>query len=853
MEFLADTTKSSAGYDVFVDYSPADLEMVQELARDFESRGHRTFVDKQQLNVGRDWQLSIDEALAYSSILLVCFGQPTDNERRAHIIATARRLQTVKIILVLLPGSDENAISSFDFSIQQAIDLHNWNDMAARERLSKLVEDASRPASRPFATVATVERDPYPGMRPFREDDASYFFGREDDLNSLEQALTDNDIVVVTGAAQIGKTSLVQAGLLPRLRQFDRDHALYFANIQCLDLATEQIQPRKGRSVKPELLLIDSIDTFEHEGSEAARNARLLWLQDVVDSASAGCKLVLVGRDAFGIESDFDLLGLTQRPRARSLVLKSLSREALGRAIEEPARRAAHLLEPGLVERLIESAGPAYNAIAQIQQVLFTIWSERKRGWLTNISLDSAGHLGGIVTLQHRRFLEQLTPYERTAASVLFGRLITLSASYAIVPVPQPWRIVSTIPALECVDAIALRDRLVRNGVIDLFRTTEVLELEKDLWETTIKLTRPDLSPYLELGGAQPDFRFLLWRDPNNANAERWKRDADAVLRGSALTEANQWLATHENQLTALERSFIMDSTRVYELEIRREHERQVTEQANREGRERERREAAEALAAVQTERLKVEQATIRRLIKGRIALLLLLAISVLLAGLAFVRSQQAQEAGILAKQEALRANAEAQRANAEAQRARAEKQSTEILLNNTSQARDALQAALAIANDARVAAESALEAPTQEARQLASEQLITLGNKIDAAQTSVSKLEDGCPVGQRFYIHIASDNDRAPAKALIRVLEAEGFIVPGIELVDTAPRQSAVRYFQAAEAPVAKKVAILLREQGIPGIVPTFISGYENSTNIRPCHYEIWFAMDAFARANKQ
>ena len=66
---------------------------------------------------------------------------------------------------------------------------------------------------------------PYPGLEPFKEDDAAVFFGRDPDIQRVEAVLTqrrsDNaeGFVVVLGASGCGKSSLVRAGVVPRLKQ----------------------------------------------------------------------------------------------------------------------------------------------------------------------------------------------------------------------------------------------------------------------------------------------------------------------------------------------------------------------------------------------------------------------------------------------------------------------------------------------------------------------------------------------------------------------------------------------------------------------------------------------------------
>jgi hypothetical protein len=61
---------------------------------------------------------------------------------------------------------------------------------------------------------------PFPGLRRFNPEDAPIFFGRHREINELIRKLADskNRFVVVLGASGSGKSSLVAAGLIPRLR-----------------------------------------------------------------------------------------------------------------------------------------------------------------------------------------------------------------------------------------------------------------------------------------------------------------------------------------------------------------------------------------------------------------------------------------------------------------------------------------------------------------------------------------------------------------------------------------------------------------------------------------------------------
>ena len=59
---------------------------------------------------------------------------------------------------------------------------------------------------------------PYPGLRPFREEESIYFRGREKHIGKIQGLLAENHYLMVTGASGDGKSSLIFAGVLPNVR-----------------------------------------------------------------------------------------------------------------------------------------------------------------------------------------------------------------------------------------------------------------------------------------------------------------------------------------------------------------------------------------------------------------------------------------------------------------------------------------------------------------------------------------------------------------------------------------------------------------------------------------------------------
>lgn len=59
---------------------------------------------------------------------------------------------------------------------------------------------------------------PYPGLRPFTEEESLYFKGREDQITGLIHLLEEKKFLMVTGASGDGKSSLIYGGLIPQAK-----------------------------------------------------------------------------------------------------------------------------------------------------------------------------------------------------------------------------------------------------------------------------------------------------------------------------------------------------------------------------------------------------------------------------------------------------------------------------------------------------------------------------------------------------------------------------------------------------------------------------------------------------------
>lgn len=69
-----------------------------------------------------------------------------------------------------------------------------------------------------------IADNPYPGSRAFTQADMELFFGRDADIDAVVDLWMTNRLTVVSGTTGCGKTSLLQAGVRPLLREKTAQH-----------------------------------------------------------------------------------------------------------------------------------------------------------------------------------------------------------------------------------------------------------------------------------------------------------------------------------------------------------------------------------------------------------------------------------------------------------------------------------------------------------------------------------------------------------------------------------------------------------------------------------------------------
>jgi len=217
-------------YDVFFSYHWQDKAEVEQIARALHERGLCVFLDRWYMTPDLSWVDRLATALNSCKAVAVLIGPHGLGrwQQRERDLALDRQARepAFRVIPVLLP----NAEPVLDFvSLNTWIDLRGGVvDPAQYEILSKAIRGESPgPDIQKTIQLTRDEICPYRGLRFFREEDAHFFCGREAFIETITAAAQRRNFIAIVGASGSGKSSVVRAGLLPRLRRRSEGEAVY--------------------------------------------------------------------------------------------------------------------------------------------------------------------------------------------------------------------------------------------------------------------------------------------------------------------------------------------------------------------------------------------------------------------------------------------------------------------------------------------------------------------------------------------------------------------------------------------------------------------------------------------------
>lgn len=318
---------------------------------------------------------------------------------------------------------------------------------------------------------------PYRGLFAFREEDAPFFFGREAFTNQLAAAINKKQLVAVIGASGSGKSSVVFAGLIPKLKSsgtgilpvsvIEKENWLIISHrpgdrpffslatalipqlephlsetdqlvesnklaaaLDSQDLRLSDVIDRILRKHSHRSQLLLAIDQFEevytlcHNHRESQR-----WLDSLLAAIQGISQLTIV----LTLRADFLGQALSYRPLADALQdadvkLGPMNREELNRAISQPAQKIGMLIEEGLTERILDAVEEAPGNLPLLEFALTLLWEKPRNGRLNHAAYKEIGGVESALALHAQEVYDKLNPTEKRIAKRIFLELTQLGA-----------------------------------------------------------------------------------------------------------------------------------------------------------------------------------------------------------------------------------------------------------------------------------------------------------------------------------------------------------------------------------------------------------------------------------------
>src|SRR5215467_8440879 len=327
----------------------------------------------------------------------------------------------------------------------------------------------------PVATVP-VPRNPFPGLRPFREDEEYLFFGRENQVDAMVDKLADTHFLAVVGTSGSGKSSLVNCGLRPalhgglmpragtawRMAQFRpgsdpiramsralAQEGVLFRDYQAGGLTLTEIVDTTLRMSKLGLIdiyeqaklgqdvnLLVVVDQFEElfryrqsrDGvAEAATAFVNLLLEAKAQNTHAIYVVLTMRSDFLGDCAQFP--GLAEAINAGQYLVPRMTRDERRAAISGPVGVGGAEISPVLLTRLVNDVGDNPDQLSILQHALNRTWARWQNEGGGKGPLDLA-HYEAIGTMAHaldqhaeRAYAELAIPRQQQICEKLFKAL----------------------------------------------------------------------------------------------------------------------------------------------------------------------------------------------------------------------------------------------------------------------------------------------------------------------------------------------------------------------------------------------------------------------------------------------
>jgi WD40 repeat protein len=426
--------------------------------------------------------------------------------------------------------------------------------------------------------MGRTEQSPYPGLLPFTQDDARFFFGREQEVESLLRQLRRPRLRAVIGPSGAGKSSFLRAGLLPALpagwsaltcTPADRP---FTALAQALapelvgdseavrllprfeDGGTAILLARRWRKHHDHALLVvdQAEELFTLNGPDVQRRFAELLGRLVLE---ADVHVLLSLRDDFLLRCQaFEDLNPVF---AELMPLTPPLGAALRRALVQPALLSGYRFEDDrLVDDMLRDVVQERGALPLLAFAMARLWEHRDqaRGLLTRRGYEEIGGVAGALAQHAEATLERIGAVRVPIVREILRNLVTAAGTRAV---QERGELLSAF-ADQHAEAEDVLDRLVEARLLTSFESPSEEEATShrrlEIIHESLLAAWPRLARWRD-----QDAEGARLRDQLRQAAHLWDergRPIELLWSGPSFAEYLVWKERYPGRLTAREQSF---------------------------------------------------------------------------------------------------------------------------------------------------------------------------------------------------------------------------------------------------------------------------------------------------------
>ena len=434
---------------------------------------------------------------------------------------------------------------------------------------------------------------PYMGLRSFEADDAELYFGREEVVGALLGRLASNRLLAVVGASGSGKSSLMRAGLVPRLRSGalpgsgDWDVLLMTPGTHPLAELASRLGALAGLSAASVLRDLEADPrTLDLTVRQALANrppsARVLLAADQFEELFTLCRddverrrfidavlhavSVPDGRTLAIVAMRADFYGeaaryaeLAEALEVGHALLGPMGPEEMRAAVERPAAVAGLRIEPGLTDRILRDVGDEPGGLPLLSHALLETWKRRDGRTLTAAGYAASGGVRGAIAQTAETVYGALSEADQAIARNLFVRLTELGEG------TEDTRRRVAFAEVAPQGPTGENTRAVISRLADSRLLTTAADSVEVAHEALIR-EWPRLREWLD--DDREGLRVMRHLTESAQAWERLGRDEGELYRGTRLSAAIEWHDRAHPELNPLEREFLDACRALHEREL---------------------------------------------------------------------------------------------------------------------------------------------------------------------------------------------------------------------------------------------------------------------------------------------